>query len=356
VSPGVAWFREHVYAKSAQQIFAPPPKYEGHIYSPHKDERWAADIIVRPSGVEGWRYALIVQDIFSRFAYGEVIASPMQAYEGMRAILRRARPPPQILITDEDPGFKAPRFQEVLQDRRIIHEFREGRNDIATVDRLIGTIKRIMAGHEAEGEDRSLEEIIDGINASPTEVLYGSAPEDVTRDNKALIFQRTWDEAHNMLDNSRRIAIRVQKLRQAGAYRTLEGKGFRRRAGQAIWSRAVRPVKELDGAFVDGRPTKEVLPTTGEAAAPAELPKKVKARSILLRYATGLVDAFDDDDVLPSQRVYRELVKIAGTRQNLLNALREAGLSAVNPVNSFVRAFPDFYKLEGAKVRIVDDD
>jgi hypothetical protein len=36
----------------------------------------------------------------------EVIDSPMQAYEGMRAILRRARPPPQVLITDEDPVFR----------------------------------------------------------------------------------------------------------------------------------------------------------------------------------------------------------------------------------------------------------
>jgi hypothetical protein len=279
----------------------------------------------------------------------------MQAYEGMRAILRRARPPPQVLITDEDPGFKAPRFQEVLNDRRIIHEFRAGRNDIATVDRLIGTIKRILASHHAEGDERSLEEIVHGINESGTAVLYGSAPEDVTRDNKPLIFQREWDESHNMLDNARRIHLRAQKLRQANAYRTLEGKGFRRRAGQAIWSREVHPVRNLEGAFVDGRPTKEVLPTTGEAAAPAAVPKKVKARVVLLRYATGLVDIFDDD-VASTQKVYPELVKIAGSRQNLLNALREAGLSAVNPVASLVRAFPDFYKLEGAKVRFVGDD
>ena len=108
VSPGVKWFRENFYTESAKQIFAPSPKYEGHVYSPHLGERWAADIIVHPPRLgkgEDWRYALIVQDIFSRFAYAEILDSPVQAHEGFRRMLRRARQPPMILITDEDPGF-----------------------------------------------------------------------------------------------------------------------------------------------------------------------------------------------------------------------------------------------------------
>ena len=68
VSPGAQLFKDNVLAESSKQIFAPPPKYQGHIYSPHLDERWAADILVRPQRVgkeEEWRYALVVQDIFS---------------------------------------------------------------------------------------------------------------------------------------------------------------------------------------------------------------------------------------------------------------------------------------------------
>ena len=309
-----------------------------------------------PSGTKGWRYALVVQDIFSRFAYAEIIDSPMQAYEGMRQILRRARPPPQILITDEDPGFKDARFQEVLKDRRIIHEYRVGRNDLATVDRLIFTIKRTMASHEAAGDDVSLEEVVSGLNESGTKVLYGSAPEDV-RGNKPLIFQREWDESKNMEDNAKQIQMRARKLQQANAYRTLEQKGFRRRAGQAIWSRAVHPVGRIEGAFVDGRPTKEVLPTTGDQARPEVKPLNPKARELLLCYATRISDVISDtdDDVLSSHKVYTELVKEAGSRQNLQNVLREAGLSAVSPVVSFVRAFPDFFRLDGNKVRFIGD-
>ena len=58
---------------------------------------------------------------------------------------------------------------------------------------------------------------------------------------------------------------------------------------------------------------------------------------------------------MSSRKVYQELVKEAGSRQNLQNVLREAGLSAVSPVVSFLRAFPDFFRLDGDKVRFIGD-
>ena len=358
VSPGADWFRKNIYEKESKQIFAPAPKYKGHVYSPHLDERWAADIIVRPSLLgkgEDWRYALVVQDIFSRFAYAEIIDSPMQAHEGFRRILRRARPPPLILITDGDPGFVSPEFQGVLRERGIVHSLKAGRNDLATVDRLISTIKRIMAAHEAAGSDETLADVVNGINESPTRPLYGSAPEDV-RDNKPLIFQRQWDESKGMEENAKRIHIRARKLREAGAYRTLEMKGFRPRAGQAIWSRGVQPVGSVEGAFVDGRPTKEVLATQGGEAAPARPVENLRARELLLSYATRISDLLtEDDDVSTTQKVYAEMVREAGGRVQLLDVLRRARVSAANPVQSLVRVFPDFFRMEGRRVRFIGD-
>jgi hypothetical protein len=49
----------------------------GHVYAPHLNSRWVADVMVntqRPSEHEGklWSFALVVQDIFSRFAWAEL--------------------------------------------------------------------------------------------------------------------------------------------------------------------------------------------------------------------------------------------------------------------------------------------
>lgn len=360
VSPGVAWFRDNIYKKDAKQIFAPPPKYQGHIYSPHLDERWAADILVRAPrlGKDDWRFALIVQDIFSRFGWAEIIDSPMQAADGLRQILRRARPPPQVLITDEDPGFKAPAFQAVLRERRIIHEYRAGRNDLATVDRLIFSIKRTLAAHEAGESAEGLDDVVKGINESGTGVLYGSAPEDFREGpNRPLVFQREWDESKSMEDNARQIQARARKLQDAGAYRTLEMKGFRRRADQAIWSRAVHPVSTLHGAFVDGRPVKEVLPVPADAegAAAARPVANLRGRELLLTYATRVSDLLtDEDDSATVQKVYAEMVRVGG-RERLQQLLREAGASASNPVGALVKIFPDFFAMGAGRVRFIGD-
>jgi hypothetical protein len=214
-----------------------------------------------------------------------------------------------------------------------------------------------MASHEAAGDDVSLQEVVSGVNGTGTEVLYGSAPDDF-RDgpNDALVFQREWDESHNMLDNAKRIHARARKLQKEGAYRTLEQKGFRRRAGQAIWSRAVHPVRNLQGAFVDGRPTKEVLPTSGEEALPEVRALKHTAREVLLRYALRVSDLLsDEDDVSSVRKVYLELLKEAGSRENLQNALRAARVSANAPVASLVKVFPEYFRLEGDKVRFIGD-
>ena len=72
--------------QSSKHIFAPPPKYKGKIFSPGLDRRWAADVMVLP----GPSYALVVQDIFSRFAWAEHISSPMEANQGMEVILHKA--------------------------------------------------------------------------------------------------------------------------------------------------------------------------------------------------------------------------------------------------------------------------
>ena len=160
--------------QSSKQIFAPPPKYKGKIFSPGMDRRWAADVMVMRPG-----YALVVQDIFSRFAWVEMLSSPMEAYQAMEAVLHKAGKTPDEITTDADPGFQTKQFNELLSERGIHHTFREGRNDLATVDRLISTLKSALATHAADvgGDWRDrLKSAVDGYNDSSHPRLMQGSP------------------------------------------------------------------------------------------------------------------------------------------------------------------------------------
>jgi hypothetical protein len=100
-----------------------------------------------------------------------------------------------------------------------------------------------------------------------------------------------------------------------------------------------------------------VLPTTGAAAAPERPLANNRARELLLRFATSASDLLtDDDDVSSVQKVYADMVKEAGGREALLDVLRRAGVSAVSPVAALVKVFPDFFSLEGNRVRFIGDE
>ena len=143
-APSVRVLREHFFAhQSSRQVFRNPPKYTGHIYSEGLDRRWVADVMQMPE-VEhkgkAQKYALVVMDVFSRFAWAALIDSPMQAAAGYREILRRAGKRPSLLLTDADPGFQTPVFKAALGN--TIHSLKIGREDLSVVDRFIGYLKR----------------------------------------------------------------------------------------------------------------------------------------------------------------------------------------------------------------------
>ena len=85
-APSVKVLREHFFAyQSSRQVFRNPPKYTGHVYSEGLDRRWVADVMQMPEieyGGKAQKYALVVMDVFSRFAWAALIDSPMTAAAG----------------------------------------------------------------------------------------------------------------------------------------------------------------------------------------------------------------------------------------------------------------------------------
>ena len=51
--------------QSERQVLAPPPRYDGKIFSLGIDQKWVADVMVLPAD-SSVSHVLVVQDVFSR--------------------------------------------------------------------------------------------------------------------------------------------------------------------------------------------------------------------------------------------------------------------------------------------------
>ena len=335
--------------QSSKHIFAPPPKYKGKIFSPGLDRRWQADVMVLP----GPTYALVVQDIFSRFAWAEHISSPMEADQGMEVILHKAGNTPDEITTDADPGFQTKAFNELLSDKGIHHTLREGRADIAAVDRLISTLKSARATHAADvGDEWNLKGAVDGYNDTSHPRLMQGAPDDLRKPggeigNKLIYFNREVEEARNIAQNTTEIHNRAEKLE--GGFRVYKHKeALGRRVGDPRWGRDIH-TGVVDGAFVkdesgDYHPTKEVLPVPKESTELAEPAVRInpKAQGLLQRYA----DRAEAYLTAKGRDYASNLHKVLSQDgYHIREAVQLAGLSTSNVMASFARAFPQKFKL-----------
>ena len=371
-APPVKYLREHFYKyQTSKQIFARPPRYTGKIYSPDMDRRWAADIIVNtqyPSVYKGktYSYALVVQDIFSRYAWAELIDSPMDAYRGFEEILQKAGKVPEDITTDADSGFQAKVFQDLLANRHIHHTLRAGRNDLATVDRLISTIKRALAVHSAESGNSDwaerLQSAVKGYNDTSHPRLMQGAPDDLRGPggaikNKFIYFNREYEEAENMEHNDEQIRKRAAKLQGPDTgFRVFKHKeSLGRRVFDPHWSREIHSVAQVEGGNVKDEegewyPSKEVFPVPKESTALPEPPSKLnaKAQGLLQRYADKA------EDYLAAKEDRRDYASnlhkiLSHDGYNVKEAIQLAGLSTKSVIASFVKVFPDKFKLVTAK-------
>jgi hypothetical protein len=343
--------RDFYKHQSSKQLFAPGPKWKGRVFSKGLDDKWFADIAV----VDGKHY-LVAKDEFSRYAWAEPIASPMRAYEGMETILERAGHPPSDLVTDADPGFRSASFQKLLQGRGVHWVQKEGRQDLAIVDRLIGVIKRSLAEEEAEGGDATVSDVIEGHNERLAPAIH-AAPEDLRGPkgevgDKVLTFDRTWEEGKAIQDISRAQLARGHRLTQAGAFRVFQPpKGPKRRHNEPVWSRDMHRVERIEGPYVlddagERHLTKEVLPVHHESWT-VEAPRlklNDRARALLQRYADrGRAYLLSRPERKASSSAFQAALSEVG---NLKEALRLAGIASDAALRGLARVFPDVFELQ----------
>ena len=293
--------KELVGESGARQVFQPPPRYGGNITSTRMDDRWAADLLSfesRPAKrAEGtYTQVLIVQDIFSRYLWAEPISSKTQVRRAFEDILDKSGRKCRELNCDKGTEFTSREFQTMLDRRNIQFREKVGKNDIATVDRAMGTLKDMLArrGADAAAGGDWLEELpkaVSSYNKLDHSALHDNAPAEVEGD-KDLRFQLRYENAEKRMENAEQAQERKRKLEATGAFRTLlQPTAFKRRAGVPNWSSEVHTVAGATPAQVtdsNGKKfdTRLVLPVSSASSAVQAVPTGTAPRDAQRRTAT----------------------------------------------------------------------
>jgi transposase InsO family protein len=224
---------------ATRQIFAPPPKYEGKITSARMNERWQADLANMTSkpGGGGEDHILFVMDIFTRRVWARAMKgnTALTTTNAFEAILEEAGAKPVELNTDAGGEFSSS-FSKMLERQGINHRVKptpDSRNDIATLDSAMGTIKQSLEKEKTVQKENDFTKVIDkvvrGYNASPHSHLDNEAPKDI-EGNLGLRFELRRDA---IKENQHNVSVNKQKqskLSSEGAFRTLvPGSQFKRR-------------------------------------------------------------------------------------------------------------------------------
>ena len=129
-------------SQTPTQLFAKAPTYRGKIIASRPNKRWVVDFIdysAEPS--DDYEYMLLVQDIFSRklWATAEKEKVTNVAMERLRALIVDHCKPAELNADDE---FNTKSFNRFLSQQGIAVQFKQGRQDLATIDAAMNNFKK----------------------------------------------------------------------------------------------------------------------------------------------------------------------------------------------------------------------
>lgn len=251
---------QFVKGQTGKQLFRPPARSIGKVTALRAGFKWQADLIDftsrDPSKNRGYRYVLVLVDVFTRLVQAEPMrgkkaADTVSAFE---AILNNSGTKPAILDTDVGGEFEGI-FEKRLRDLHIIHVQKDPRHKdaIAVVDAAIARIKQAVAQELVETGSESwidaLPRAIGALNTRPSAHLLGSAPDDV-EDNAPLNYALEARAGEDVLANSKQLTRATKMLLDAGAYRVLLPRREWQRTDQPKYSSEVHEVQSIKNGYV----------------------------------------------------------------------------------------------------------
>jgi len=237
-----------------------------------------------------------VQDIFSRYLWAEPLSSKTQVRRAFEDILERSKRKPRELNSDSWTEFSSREFQTMLARHKIHWREKVGKNDIATVDSAMRTLKEMLARRGADAASGGdwldeLPKVLASYNKLDHSALHHHAPSEVKGDDD-LRFQLRYENAEKRMENAEQAQDRKRKLESVGAFRTLlQPTAFKRRAGVPNWSSEVHTVADATSAQVtDTKGAKfdlrTVLPVSAVSSAVQAAPAGIAPRDAQRREAT----------------------------------------------------------------------
>ena len=133
---------EFVKSQTPTQLFAKAPKYRGKIIASRPNDRWVCDFIdftAEPSGQ--FKYVFLVQDIFSRKLWATAFQdkSMSSVTQALRTLFADNEKPKEL---NADGEFDNPTINGFLSRQNIAVRYKEGRQDLATIDAAMNNFKK----------------------------------------------------------------------------------------------------------------------------------------------------------------------------------------------------------------------
>ena len=212
-----------------------------------KDDLWQADLIEYPDHFvyknNGFKYILLVIDVFSKFVYVEPIKKKTgdRTAEAISKIIDKNNGPPVMLVTDGGKEFFNSQFQNVMISQNINH-FRtptvtKWKASVAErANRTIKTrISRWMQKTQSKKWIEVLQQIVDNYNQTPHS-SHKFPPQDVTHENREVVYKRLYPKSVITVECRLKVGDKVRKIKEKKDFE----KGYTQN-----WSDEVYTIKEV---------------------------------------------------------------------------------------------------------------
>ena len=276
INVSAEYVNEVVADQGVRQLTASAPRFTGFVTARRVDHRWMGDLLdYQAKSTKGSpMHVMIIQDVFSRFIFAKALQSKAEVTAAFSRIVEETGRKCEEFNTDRGSEWTSAAFQTRLSNLGIRHRLKVGPQDLATLDRAIGTLRATLSRRTAEGGTwwEELDAAVKSMNESEHPALFLNEPGEVTGDDD-LRFDLRYHNAEMATENQEEAKKRGERLQAKGAFRTLlpPKTGFRRRAGQQNWSEKIHTVQEIQGGRVvdtegNSFPMSTVLPVSSTTA------------------------------------------------------------------------------------------